>query len=66
MEKRLQSAEDVNFLLVNKSRGTYMPINISNSNVRPVDIEIVVEDDDCVLGQIHINWEKNSLSNLFH
>ena len=29
-----------------------MPINISNSNVRPVDIEIVVEDDNCVLGQI--------------
>ena len=29
-----------------------MPINISNSNVGPMDIEIVVEDDNCVLGKI--------------
>ena len=49
VEKRLQSEEDFEIFLVNKLRGTGIPINVSNPKNGPVDIQIVLENDDCVL-----------------
>ena len=47
--KRLVSNEDFEVILINQYRGTSMPITFSNSKNGPVDIEIIVEDDSCLL-----------------
>ena len=43
------SDEDFEVILINQCRGTSMPITFSNSKNGPVDIEIIVEDDSCLL-----------------
>ena len=47
--KRLMSDEDFEVVLINQCRGTSMPITFSNSKNGPVNIEITVEDDSCLL-----------------
>ena len=51
VEKRLQSEEEFEILFINNQRGTYIPINFSNSKNGPVDIELIVEGDDCLFGE---------------
>ena len=43
------SDEDFEVVLINQCRDTSMPITFSNSKNGPVDIEIIVEDDSCLL-----------------